>query len=264
MKAIILAAGMGTRLGDYTKNLPKGMLQFGDKSLIERQIETLRNVGIDDIAIIKGYEPDKIAFDGVTYFVNDDYANTNMVETLLCAREAIEGDVLICYSDILYEPEVTQVCLESDARVGVVYDTDFTAYWNARLDHPEDDSESFQVSSDGMVTELGTENPPEDQMDGRYVGLIRLSPEGCQDLLRVYDAHNAQYGESAEKWLNSTCFKKAYMTDMIQAMINDGVPVLGIPIEHGWLEFDTTDDYERYQEWLEDGTMERFMRFSSP
>ena len=60
MKAIILAAGMGTRLGKYTENLPKCMLEFEGKTLIQRQVDTLRDAGIEDIIIIKGFNQEKI------------------------------------------------------------------------------------------------------------------------------------------------------------------------------------------------------------
>jgi NDP-sugar pyrophosphorylase family protein len=64
MKAILLAAGMGTRLDKYTKDLPKCLLNLAGKTLIERQVETLRAAGINDIVIIKGFMPDKINIPG--------------------------------------------------------------------------------------------------------------------------------------------------------------------------------------------------------
>ena len=73
MKAIILAAGMGTRLGKYTENLPKCMLNFNGKTLIQHQIDTLRECGITDIIIVKGHVPEKIQIPGVKYYINDDY-----------------------------------------------------------------------------------------------------------------------------------------------------------------------------------------------
>src|SRR3989338_5798791 len=106
MKAIILAAGMGTRLGKYTKDIPKGMLNFNGKSLIERQVEVLRSCGIKDIIIVKGYMPDKINIKGVKYYENKDYANTNMVETLFAAEKEMSDNIIVCYSDIIYQKNV--------------------------------------------------------------------------------------------------------------------------------------------------------------
>ena len=70
MKAIILAAGKGMRLGKYTKNLPKGMLNFYDKTLIERQVEILRECKVNEIIIVTGYMAEKIKIPGVRYQTN--------------------------------------------------------------------------------------------------------------------------------------------------------------------------------------------------
>jgi len=86
MKAVILAAGMGVRLGKYTAGLPKGMLNFAGKTLIERQIDTFRKAGVGDIIIVTGYNAEKIPYKGVRYCHNPNYESTNMVESLFCAE----------------------------------------------------------------------------------------------------------------------------------------------------------------------------------
>ncbi len=95
MKAIILAAGQGTRLKKYTQNLPKGMLAFMGKTIIERQIEMYRKCGITDIIIVRGFAADKITYDGVKYYTNEDFANTNMVESLMAAKAEFDDDVIV-------------------------------------------------------------------------------------------------------------------------------------------------------------------------
>ena len=261
MKAIILAAGMGTRLGKYTEGLPKGMLEFAGKPLIEHQLDMLRSCGLNDIIIVKGYAPEKIAFPDVKYYVNEDFANTNMVETLMCAEKEMTEDFIVLYSDIAFEKRVLQAVLDAPCEIGVTVDTDFREYWETRLERPEGDDESFQIGPEGNIIELGSPNPSSEQMNGRYVGILKFVGKGIGDLKRVYHENREKYFESPEPWLNSKSFKKGYMTDMIQAIINDGVRVDPIEIKRGWLEFDTTEDYELYQKWLGDGTMEKFLRF---
>ena len=70
MKAIILAAGQGTRLKKYTQDLPKGMLSFMGKTVIERQIEMYRKCGINDIIVVRGFAADKIKYEGIKYYMN--------------------------------------------------------------------------------------------------------------------------------------------------------------------------------------------------
>ena len=93
MKAIILAAGQGTRLKKYTENLPKGMLEFDKKTIIERQIDTYRRCGISDIIVVRGFAADKIAYPDVRYYENADYAETNMVESLMAAKQEFDDVV---------------------------------------------------------------------------------------------------------------------------------------------------------------------------
>jgi len=261
MKAIILAAGMGTRLGKYTENLPKGMLKFAGKSLIERQLGVLKASGVEDIVIVKGYAPDKINFPGVKYFVNEDFANTNMVETLFCAESEMTEDFIVCYSDILYEKRVLGAVLKTQCNIGVTVDIDFKEYWNARLAKPEEDSESLSIGSEGNIIELGSPNPKLEQISGRYVGIIKFAGKGVDDLKRVYHDQKNKYYCSDKPWLNSKSFKKGYMTDILQAIINAGTRVDPIKIKRGWLEFDTVEDYELYQKWMEDGDMRKFVVF---
>ncbi len=260
MKAIILAAGMGTRLGKYTEDLPKCMLTFDGKPLIERQVETLRSAGITDISIVRGYKSEKISLAGVKYYHNPDFATTNMVETLFCAEKELDEkeDVLICYADIIYEPKVLQSIIESGAQIGVTVDNDYLDYWKSRMDNPESDMESLVVE-DGMITELGDTKCVRDKAEVRYVGLIKLSKEGVRKLKETYHYHKQQHFHKDEPWLRSKSFKKAYMTCMLQALINAGHEVKPIVISRGWLEFDTVEDYEKYSRWLEEGTLSRFI-----
>ena len=257
MKAIILAAGSGTRLGKYTENMPKGMLQFNGKSLIETQIEVLKSCGIGNIIIVRGYMQDKIRIKGVKYYENEDYANTNMVETLFAAEEEMDDDIIVCYSDILYQRSVIKKALDSKADIGVAVDSDYLDYWKARLDDPQSDTESLVIEN-GNITELGDTNCKIENARVRYVGLIKFSKKGVEVLKKIYHESKKKYYSKDEPWLRSKSFKKAYMTCMLQAIINAGYIVKPITISRGWLEFDTEQDYEKYSKWLKEGTLNRF------
>ncbi len=262
MKSIILAAGIGTRLGKYTENSPKCMLEFNGKTLIERQIETLRACGINDIVVVKGYMAHEIKIGSVKYYLNEDYANTNMVETLMCAENEMDDEILVCYGDILYEKEVIKKILSSDIDIGVAVDEDYWDYWKARLDEPEKDMESL-IIKDGKIIDLGDTNCTRKEAMVRYVGLIKFSKKGVRILKKVYHENKKKYFDKDEPWMRSKSFKKAYMTCMLQAIINTGYIIQPIIIRHGWLEFDTETDYEKATKWLENGTLKRFYDINS-
>jgi len=259
MKAIILAAGMGTRLGKYTENLPKGMLPFLGKSLIERQVETLRSCGINDIVIVTGYKNEAIQIPGVRYYHNDDFASTNMVETLFRAEQELRGDAVVTYSDIIYERRVLMNVLNSKVDIGVTVDKDYIGYWKARLDDPEKDMESLIVDKEGNIVELGDTRCTRDKALVRYVGIIKFSASGAEALKKVYHKERAQHYNKDTPWLRSECFRKGYMTCMLQALVNAGYRVSPIYISRGWMEFDTVEDYERGIKWHRESSLNRFI-----
>ena len=89
-KALIVAAGLGSRLKHLTKDLPKCMLDFGGKTLLERQISVYKNCGINNISVVRGYKKNKIQYKNLTYFDNDDYENNNILNSIFYAEKILE------------------------------------------------------------------------------------------------------------------------------------------------------------------------------
>ena len=111
-KALIIAAGLGSRLKKHTENLPKCMLDFGGKTLLQRQLDSYKKCGIKDISLIRGYKKEKINYKGIKYYENKDYKNNNILNSIFYAEEAINGNIIISYSDILFDSSVVQRTLE--------------------------------------------------------------------------------------------------------------------------------------------------------
>lgn len=249
MKAIILAAGRGTRMGKYTENLPKGMLVFEGITLIERQIETLRRSGIKDIAIVTGYESEKINYKDITYFQNENFATTNMVETLMCAEKFLTSDIIVAYSDILYTKELVELCCKSSCDIGVAVDADWKKLWKLRYGNCETDLESMQIENCKIV-ELGKEVDSSIGLEYRYIGLIKFTQKGLDILRKVYNGQK----EKNSNWAQSgKPFELGYMTDILSEIISQGYDVTPIITKGNWLEFDTNEDYEVILKYKSEG-----------
>lgn len=259
MKGVILAAGQGTRLKKYTENLPKGMLLFQGKTIIERQIEMYHQCGIDEIVIVTGYAADKICYEGVKYYKNEDYANTNMVESLLAAKAEFTDDVIVSYSDVLFDETMLKGMMTAEGDFVCAVDTAWKQYWEARYGRVDFDTESLAMDEEGYITELGLENPKLEDIDARYVGLLKFSKNGL-DLIQYI--MNRDYEEYLDKpWKQSgKTIKKAYMTDLLQAVVEEGKKVKGEKFQNGWIEFDTNEDYESACQWVEDGSISKFIQ----
>lgn len=258
MKAIILAAGMGVRLRHLTENKPKGMLEFNGKSLIEHLLVTLRRCGIDDIVIVRGYMAEKIDFPGVKYYLNKYYDKTNMVETLFCTEGELTDEVIVTYADIIYEVGVLKEIMESNHEISVIVDDNWKEYFKARLGgNPLADAESLVYDERGLIKEIGGQNPEIDDVQGQYIGLMKFKGQGIQILKDVYHKARDEYWD--KPWRSGKKFQNAYMTDLLQEIIDSGAKVHPVRIKNGWLEFDTVEDYENILKWQKDNTLKRFL-----
>jgi len=243
MKAIIIAAGMGKRLMPFTDDVPKCMLQFGGKSLLEQQLEAFGKCNIKDIVLVKGYKKEKINYPGIKYYINDDFQNNNILNSLFCAEKEIEGEVVISYSDILFEEQVVERLLESKKDISIVVDIDWRGYYVGRKDHPIEEAENVIIDADNNVVEIGKILTRKHDVHGEFIGMLKLTSRGSEIFKRHYDrAKKIFWGKPFQR---APVFKKAYLTDMIQEMVDLGVPIHCVIIERGWKEIDTVEDYEK-------------------
>ena len=254
MKAIILAAGRGSRLDSYGQDKPKCLIDLGGKSLIERQLHTLRSCGINDIVMVTGYRADMLSgLVGETRH-NSEWEDTNMVETLFAANDLFGEDIIVSYADIVYEPRVLKTLLSSQHDCSVIIDKDWRVQWEARFEDPLSDAETLKLADDGVILEIG--NPPSgfEEIEGQYIGLMRFSGAGINALRQARQNLN----ETKRPWMTKRPVRKAYMTDLLMEMILSGVSVYSVPVHTGWLEIDTAEDYERMQVMYEDGSIKSF------
>lgn len=258
MKAIILAAGLGSRLGSKTQRLPKGMLQFHGKPLIKWQIDALRSAGIKDIVVVTGHCSECIDFPDVEYVHNPNYASTNMLESLLCTREHLTGGFILSYADIVYEPGLVSALISSPAHIAVAADIEWRRYWTKRFGSPDLDLESFSVGSGGQVLELGKSADSPADITHRYVGLLKFSAEGAELLLDTYDKKKLQ----GTRWQQSgNEFNQGYLTDILDDLIRTGKDIAAVETVNGWLEFDEPEDFRVSESLVEDGLLGRLGNF---
>lgn len=256
MKAIILAAGRGRRLGKYTESIPKCMLKVGEITIIEKQIAILRSVGIDEIIVVKGFAEEKINLGGVKYYVDREHCH-NMVYSLFCAEAEMYGDIIISYGDILYEPQVVKKLLDAKgADVMVVADRLWKEFFGLRSADPYNDAESFRFDSDEFITNIGQSNPDPQDVQAQYIGLIKLTGNGITTIREKYTEAKKKY--AGKIWLRGRTFENIYMTDLLQFLIDDGVDVKSVFIDKGWLEFDTVQDYEKIQSLIINGRIKNY------
>lgn len=238
MNALILAAGEGTRLRPYTLDRPKCLVEIDGVSLLDRQLAVLRSRGIDEIVLIGGYRAEMLQNKATRLHLNPRFAETNMVWTLFCAEEELEGDVIVSYGDIVYAGEILDQLLASRADIAVTIDMEWENYWRARSDDPLDDAETLRMNADDRILEIGQKPVSLDQIQGQYMGLMKFSSRGL-DILR--DTFHRAWAVGS---LRGKLLEKAYMTDLLQLMIYQGDVLSAVKVRGDWVEVDTISDFE--------------------
>ena len=243
VKVIIVAAGLGSRLNKYTEALPKCMLKFGNYTLLEMQTNIHRELGINDISVVRGYKKEKINYEGLNYYDNMDFKNNNILNSLFYADEKIFGNVIVSYSDILFDSHVVKRLLESDADISIVVDIDWRGYYVDRKDHPIEEAEKVIFDANNRVIRIGKVLTNQDDVYGEFIGMMKLSPHGAEIIKLHFNRAKKIFWD--QPFQRSKTFQKAYITDLIQDMVDLGVNIHCVIIEKGWKEIDTVEDYEK-------------------
>ena len=242
-KALIIAAGLGSRLKKHTENLPKCMLDFGGKTLLQRQLDSYKKNGIKDISLIRGYKKEKINYKGIKYFENTDYKNNNILNSIFYAEKAINGNIIISYSDILFDSSVVERTLSSNHDISVIVDIDWRGYYVGRKDHPISEAENVIFNSNNEVEKIGKINTENEEVHGEFIGMIKLSNRGTEIFKEHFHRLKKIYWN--KPFQRAKTFQKAYLTDFIQELVDIGIKVHCVIIESGWKEIDTVEDYKK-------------------
>lgn len=236
MKAIILAAGRGSRMKDLTDDRPKCLVELHGKALLDRQLEALREAGITEIAIVTGYMRELLASRNLIEFHNARWAETNMVSSLACAHAWLESEpCIVSYSDIFYSHNAVKSLMTCNATLAVTYDPRWLELWKRRFGDPLLDAETFRLNSNHTLIEIGNKPKSADEVQGQYMGLLRFTPEGWGEVVKIRSG------------LPTAIRNNIHMTGTLQKIIEANViPIKAIPYDEEWGEVDSADDLEAY------------------
>jgi choline kinase len=256
MKAVLLAAGEGTRLRPHTLERPKCLVELGGRSLLDHQIAVLLSRDIHDLHIVTGYRSRQLEARGYPTFHNPDFDKTNMVTSLMCAADLFDGsaDVIVAYADIVYEARVLDALCSCPAQISTTIDEQWLRLWQIRGEDPLADAETLRIDAAGNIVELGRKPRSIDVIEGQYMGLIKVRADFGEELVRIHrelDPAGDYDGRDLENM---------YMTSFLQHLIDHGRPVQAVRVQGGWLEVDTASDLALYRRLLSENSLDRFCR----
>ena len=229
MKAIIIGAGRGIRLMPETESIPKCMMDgIGGKCLLDWILDSLAHAGIDDVVFVGGYQMEKVvrAYPHLRFYHNTEWADNNVLESLMYAAPEMDTAFVASYSDIVYRRSVVQRLMDSDAEVALVVDRDWHRHCIGRTPHAESQAEKVVVE-DGRVVEIG-KHVPADRACGEFIGLAKFSREAARLMRdRYYQIHDDYLNRPFHKAPN---IRVAYLTDMVQELVRLGVQIAPVDI----------------------------------
>jgi choline kinase len=224
------------------------MLKLFNETLLERQIKIFRNYNINDITIVTGYRSEIIDISNVNYVKNENYETTNINESLFCALEPSNGPILVTYSDIVFEQKIIQQMLEITDGIRLAVDLDWKKHYQNRTMHTLSEAENVLVEN-GRILQIRKNIPQssQNQQIGEFLGIMTLSSEHVKILL---DRYSYLKNNHIGTFHNSSSLSNAYITDMLQEIINYGINVNPVFTQGRWCEIDTPEDLKNAEKLI--------------
>lgn len=244
MRCIIIAAGSGKRITQSGKNLPKALLNVNDKTILERQVSLFRKNNINDIVVITGPYGEKFDLKNITYVNDSKFVDHDILGSLMEARQYIEGEVLITYSDILFEESILLQIVKSKSDIGIALDPNWEKSYANRTQHPKSEAENVLLDYNDKILLIRKNIQDGDKKVTEFIGVIKLSPKGAEIFVKKFAMLERSH---VGKFHAATSLSKAYLTDMIQELIDSKINVSPIIVSGKWCEIDTLQDLEHAQ-----------------
>lgn len=225
-----------------TADTPKCFAEVKGKRLLDWTLEAFSENGIDDICFIGGYRIDKVRADypHFTFRENADWANNNILLSLMYAEDLMDEPFLCTYSDTLFTGDVVKRLLANPGDIALSVDTDWLARYQHRTEHPPTDAEKVTVAN-GRITKVHRDIDPKDA-HGEYTGVAKFSVRGAAALKAHY--HRCRQSHAGKPFREAAIFEKAYLIHLFQDMIEAGTAMTHADTPGNYIEVDTQQDFE--------------------
>ena len=244
MNAIIIAAGSGKRISEDVKDLPKSLLTVNGKPIIAYQIQALKQVGIKNIVVITGIHDEKFGIENVHYIKDHYYNEHDILGSLMEAKNFLKNDVLVLYSDIIFELKILKQILDSKGDISIAIDMTWEKMYVGRTEHPKSEAENVQLNKAKKIIKIKKNIKNENNDVGEFLGIVKFSPYGSGLFVKQYEELIKTHVGTFQQ---APSVLKAYLTDMIQELVDSKIDVEPVIISGKWYEIDTAQDLERAQ-----------------
>ena len=194
-RGIVLAATRGSALGPLTEDKPKCMVEIQGQPLLRRLTRSLRQSGVRDVAVVRGYAKDAVDLPNLTYIDNDAFETTGEAASLATAIDRLTGDTVIAYGDILFRRYILDALVETEGDIVLAVD----GMWRERTDRSENSgrdlvrcsrpfSPSFIEDDPVLFEGIVADANDADDCTGEWIGIARLSKKGAELVRKELEA----------------------------------------------------------------------------
>lgn len=229
MKAIILAAGKGSRLNGVAGDLPKCLLNIGGLTLLEHQLRALKSCGINDICVVVGHAAETVREVCRTYaqcIENTRYDQTNSLFSLWMARDFMLDGFVVMNGDVLFHPKLLNMLLSFHRE-----DALLVSYCDKSATRLGDEEMKVKVKN-GTVADITKAMNPK-KADGENVGIVKFGCAGSKLLIKKMDELIAA---GAHRDWAPRAFREFAFEQPLHAVSTCGFP---------WIEIDYPEDYRQ-------------------
>ena len=242
MKAIILAAGEGSRMGKLAQNIPKPLVMVNGKSIIERQLSILKQNKILDVIIVTGSHNEKFNFKNVVYVNDLDHKKHDTLGSLITARDYMNDEIIITYADQIFDEKIMESVNNFSGDIGIAVDLDWEKNYVNRDQHPKSEAENVLINGNEILElRKNISECKENEKIGECLGLMKFSRKASKVFLDKYSELETSH---KGKFHNAPSLEKALISDMLQELIDSEINVEPIYVSGKWCEIDTPQDLE--------------------
>ena len=242
MKAIILAAGEGSRMGKLTQNIPKPLVMVNGKSIIERQLSILKQNKILDVIIVTGSHNEKFNFKNVVYVNDLEHKKHDTLGSLITARDYMNDEIIITYADQIFDEKIMESVIDFKGDIGITVDLDWEKNYVNRDQHPKSEAENILINGNEILEiRKNISECKENEKIGECPGLVKFSRKASKVFLDKYSELEISH---QGKFHNAPSLEKALISDMIQELIDSEINVEPIYVSGKWCEIDTPQDLQ--------------------
>ncbi len=237
MNFVFLAAGKSSRM---FKNFhkPKCLLKFENITLIERLLFNLKNLKLKKINVVVGFKSNLIKkslnkFKFLNFIYNKNYANKEMLYSMILALRKIDDDIIFSYSDIIYNKTIIKKLLNKKKFLHLPVLYKWQKVWKKRKKNILKDAENLQIDNQNNLVDIGGKIKIIKNVKYQFMGIVFIPKSVRKKIIKVY-----------ESLKNSD---KMHVTEFLNYLVKRKIKIKCIKYNKNWYEFDDINDYLNYK-----------------